>query len=78
MDKNVIHAELEEENGRQVIHVKADGDGQTLLEMTANIAADLIKSNTNDKEVIERRKEYYIGLIEDAVKSTGKEDEHGE
>lgn len=78
MEKNEIRVWLEEENGRQVVHVKADGDGQTLLEMTANIAADLIKSNTDDKEVIERRKGYYISLIEDVVKDTGKEDKHGE
>ena len=78
MEKNEIHAWLEEENGRQVVHVKADGDGMTLLEMTTNIAADLIKSNTDNKEVVERRKEYYISLIEDAVKDTGKEDKHGE
>ena len=78
MEKNEIYAWLEEENGRQVVHVKADGDGMTLLEMTTNIAADLIKSNTDNKEVVERRKEYYISLIEDAVKDTGKEDKHGE
>lgn len=76
MEKNVIHAELEEENGSEVVHVTADGDGQTLLEMTASIAADLIKSNTDDKELIERRKEYYIYLIEDAVKDA--EEQHGE
>lgn len=78
MEKNEIHAWLEEENGRQIVHVKADGDGMTLLEMTANVAADLIKSDAGDKDVIERRKEYYVSLIENAVKDTEKEDEHGE
>ena len=72
MEKNVIHAELEEEDGCPVVHVMADGDGMTLLEMTANIAADLIKSNMGDKDVIERRKKYYIGLIEDAVNGDKK------
>ena len=56
MVKAVIHVELTEENGKQTVSVKADGDGLDLLDMTAQIAADIIAMGADDKDLIERRK----------------------
>lgn len=43
MVKAVIHVELTEENGKQTVSVKADGNGLDLLDMTAQIAATLLR-----------------------------------
>ena len=74
MVKAVIHAELMEENGKQTISVKADGDGLDLLDMTAQIAADIIATGADgDKDLIERRKQYFFMATGNDLKNESKD-----
>lgn len=69
MVKAVIHVELTEENGKRTVSVKADGNGLDLLDMTAQIAADIIAMGEDDKDLIERRKQYFFLATENDLKN---------
>lgn len=69
MVKAVIHVELTEENGKQTVSVKADGNGLDLLDMTAQIAEDIIAMGADDKDLIERRKQYFFLATENDLKN---------
>lgn len=69
MVKAVIHVELTEENGKRTVSVKTDGYGLDLLDMTAQIAADIIAMGTDDKDLIERRKQYFFLATENDLKN---------
>jgi len=74
MVKAVIHAELMEENGKHTVSVKADGYGLDLLDMTAQIAADIIVMGAEDKDLIERRKQYFFLATENDLKNESNPD----